>query len=240
MRAVARLIVAAPAVFALLAGGAALCGASDAVKHVWVQVAPPRVGIVRALTMAPTCPEVRFDRRAVLMSERAAPDSDFDIRVCEATVPPGTRRIDVAGKRLRPPPIHPRRIAVVGDTGCRLKEGTSLDDGSRPVGTRTTGNSPKSPRRWPPGDPTSSSRSGITSTASRRAPKRCPAARIAPSTAPGCAWRRGKPTISRPPLRCLQRRRSSSCAATTSSASGPGVGSSGFWTLSASVVHGFQ
>jgi Calcineurin-like phosphoesterase len=94
-----------------------------------VQVAPPRVGIVRALTMAPTCPEVRFDRRAVLMSERAAPDSDFDIRVCEATVPPGTRRIDVAGKRLRPPPIHPRRIAVVGDTGCRLKAGASLDDG---------------------------------------------------------------------------------------------------------------
>ncbi len=129
MRAVARLIVAAPAMLALLVGGAALCGASDAVKHVWVQVAPPHVGIVRALTVAPTCPEVRFDRRAVLMSERAAPDSDFDIRVCEATVPPGTRRIDVAGKRLRPPPISPRRIAVVGDTGCRLKAGDSLDDG---------------------------------------------------------------------------------------------------------------
>ena len=129
MRAVARLILAAPAVFAHLAGGAALGGASDAVRHVWVQVAPPHVGIVRALTVAATCPEARFDGRAVLMSERAAPDSDFDVRVCEATVPPGTRRIDVAGKRLRPPPIHPRRIAVIGDTGCRLKAGTSLDDG---------------------------------------------------------------------------------------------------------------
>ncbi|MEW6296552.1 MAG: metallophosphoesterase [Thermodesulfobacteriota bacterium] len=63
------------------------------------------------------------------MRERAAPDSDFDIRVCEATVPPGTREIEVAGKSLHPPPVRPQRIAVVGDTGCRLKAGASLDDG---------------------------------------------------------------------------------------------------------------
>ena len=87
MRAVARLIVAARAVFAHVAGGAVLCRASDAVEHVWVQVAPPHVGIVRALTQAPTCPEVRFDRRAVRMSERAAPDNDFDSRVCERRCP---------------------------------------------------------------------------------------------------------------------------------------------------------
>jgi len=102
---------------------------SDAVKHVWVQVAPPNVGIVRALTEASACPHVRFDSRVVRMKERAASDKDFNIRTCEATVPPDTRRINVAGKSLRPPPVRPVRIAVVGDTGCRLKVGRSLDDG---------------------------------------------------------------------------------------------------------------
>jgi Calcineurin-like phosphoesterase len=103
--------------------------ASEAVRNVWVQVAPPGIGIVRALTMAAVCPEVRFDNGVVPMTERAAPNSGFTIRLCEATVPPGTHAIAVAGKHLRPPPVRPRRIAVVGDTGCRLKAGAALDDG---------------------------------------------------------------------------------------------------------------
>jgi hypothetical protein len=63
------------------------------------------------------------------MKERAAPDSDFKVLTCEATIPRGTHRIEVAGKRLLPPPVHPRRIAVIGDTGCRLKQGEALDNG---------------------------------------------------------------------------------------------------------------
>ncbi len=63
------------------------------------------------------------------MRVRAAPNSDFQILTCEARVPRHTREIQVAGRRLRPPPARPRRIAVVGDTGCRLKDGESLDDG---------------------------------------------------------------------------------------------------------------
>jgi hypothetical protein len=94
-----------------------------------VQVAPPGIGIVRALTATAVCPEVRFDSGVVPMTERATPDSDFTIRICEATVPPGTSTIEVAGKRLRPPPVRPRQIAVIGDTGCRLKMGEALDDG---------------------------------------------------------------------------------------------------------------
>ena len=65
-------------------------------------------------------PPVRFDSGVVRMKERVASDTDFNILTCEATVPPGTRWIKVAGKSLRPPPARPVRIAVVGDTGCRL------------------------------------------------------------------------------------------------------------------------
>jgi hypothetical protein len=63
------------------------------------------------------------------MSTRAAPDSDFNVLTCEAAIPAGARRIEVTGKRLRAPPLNPQRIAVVGDTGCRMKSGEALDDG---------------------------------------------------------------------------------------------------------------
>jgi hypothetical protein len=100
-----------------------------AVKSAWVQIAPPHVAIVRALTVDSTCPEVRFDKRTERMVERAAADSDFNILTCEAAVPPGTHSIEVGGRNLRPPVARPQRIAVIGDTGCRLKAGGSLDDG---------------------------------------------------------------------------------------------------------------
>jgi hypothetical protein len=63
------------------------------------------------------------------MTERAAPDEDFQIRMCEARVPPAIKRMTLAEKPLRLPPQRPRRIAVVGDTGCRMKLGHGLDYG---------------------------------------------------------------------------------------------------------------
>ena len=94
----------------------------------WVQVLPngPEV---RAITTAVRCPEIRFNGRPILMTERASPDADFHIRTCEAPIPAGTKRSTLAGKPLRLPPEGPRRIAVVGDTGCRMKLGTGLDYG---------------------------------------------------------------------------------------------------------------
>ncbi len=103
--------------------------ASDAVRNVWVEVGPPNAGIVRALTEGADCPVARFDGRTVSMNVRAAPNSDFDILVCEAEIPPGTHGIEVAGRRLRPVPEEPKRIVVIGDTGCRMKAGGALDDG---------------------------------------------------------------------------------------------------------------
>jgi len=122
-------VLIGPALGTFIALSEPTFAADPAVKNAWVQVAPPRVGIVRALTTASSCPDVAFDEQMVRMKERAAPDGDFDILTCEATVPPGTNRIEVAGKSLRPPVVRPQRIAVIGDTGCRLKAGGALDDG---------------------------------------------------------------------------------------------------------------
>jgi len=101
----------------------------EAVTNVWVQIAPPHLAIVRAITTASACPAVRFDGRRRPMAVRAAPDSDFEILTCEAVVPARTEHIEVAGKQLTGPLSRPRRIAVIGDTGCRLKGGNAPDDG---------------------------------------------------------------------------------------------------------------
>src|ERR1041385_3997465 len=45
----------------------------------WVQVLP-RGTAVRATTTSARCPNIRFNDRAVPMTERAAPDVDFQIR----------------------------------------------------------------------------------------------------------------------------------------------------------------
>jgi Calcineurin-like phosphoesterase len=56
------------------------------------------------------------------MEERAAPGPlDYAVRTCEARLPRRAKRVALAGQRLPPPADRPRRIVVVGDTGCRLK-----------------------------------------------------------------------------------------------------------------------
>jgi hypothetical protein len=58
--------------------------------------------------------------------------------VCEFQIPPGTRHAAVEGQRLALPVENPSRIAVIGDTGCRLK-GTFIqacnDPAQWPFGT---------------------------------------------------------------------------------------------------------
>lgn len=121
--------VIASALFGHNAAVADSSSTSDLVKYTWVQMGPHDVGIVRAITAGSACPMVILDRLVVRMRRRAAPDADFDVLTCEATIPPGVDRIEVAGRRFRAPVLSPKRIAVVGDSGCRLKAGDALDDG---------------------------------------------------------------------------------------------------------------
>jgi hypothetical protein len=53
---------------------------------------------------------------------RAGGSSDFPLRVCEAALAAGTRSASVLGQALPLPRATPRRIVVIGDTGCRLKQ----------------------------------------------------------------------------------------------------------------------
>jgi hypothetical protein len=87
----------------------------------WVQFGPDGLLAARALT-AGECPDLDIDRRPVPMQPRGAPDTDFPVIACEAIVPFGTLTASVRDVALPLPSGPIERIAVIGDTGCRLND----------------------------------------------------------------------------------------------------------------------
>lgn len=97
--------------------------------------------VARVLIDAPACPAIVLDQRSQPMTLRApaqtiplrptpsAPaDSKpaaFPLLTCEATLPTGTAKVTVLGRALPLPKAEPRRIVVIGDTGCRLQKSSN-------------------------------------------------------------------------------------------------------------------
>lgn len=92
--------------------------------------------MVRAIVMGPACPMLDSDGGRVAMVTRAEPallppraakEPDvkamvFPERVCEVAVPLGARGLRVGAQALPAPPAEIRRIVLMGDTGCRMKQ----------------------------------------------------------------------------------------------------------------------
>jgi predicted phosphodiesterase len=75
----------------------------------------------RAITNAPACPDATRNGAQEQMSVRVRPDEAFPVRVCVLRVPNGTKDVVVGGVPLALPKPSPRRILLIGDTGCRIK-----------------------------------------------------------------------------------------------------------------------
>lgn len=108
--------------------------------------------VARVITRAASCPAIAIDGRMLAMTLRAAPatiaqrptvsppanskPSVFDVRTCEALLPADAVAASVGGQALPLPPPRPpgapappvRRIVVIGDTGCRLKDNGDYQD----------------------------------------------------------------------------------------------------------------
>jgi calcineurin-like phosphoesterase family protein len=87
----------------------------------WVELGADGALSVRAV-VAPgsACPPVTADGAAVMALPRGAPDGAFPVQVCEARVPASTARLAASGIAVPTVPAMVRRIAVFGDTGCRI------------------------------------------------------------------------------------------------------------------------
>jgi hypothetical protein len=112
----------------LLAAGLGGCGdgRGSFAGQAWVELGPDGSSEARVITTAEACPDIVIDGRVQPMSVRAAPEPPtFPVLTCETTLPPGTKRAVVRGAAapLPLPPRDPQRIAVIGDTGCRIETG---------------------------------------------------------------------------------------------------------------------
>jgi calcineurin-like phosphoesterase family protein len=87
----------------------------------WIQLGPGGAAEVRAVVASGSkCPTLDVDGARRSMSVRAAASDDFPL-TCAFSLPRGTSRISLDGESLRAVADAPRRIVVLGDTGCRIK-----------------------------------------------------------------------------------------------------------------------
>ena len=133
----------------LIGGCAHVPGPADAQADIrYVVVGPEGVAMARVITTAARCPDITLDGAARAMQVRMAPatvaqrpgraaptqskPAVFPVLTCETVIPSGTVHAEVDGQALPLPRAAPRRIVVLGDTGCRILAGAAIqrcDDG---------------------------------------------------------------------------------------------------------------
>ena len=107
-----------------LCSGAAL---AQNATHGWVQYDVNGKAQARVVIDAgDACPKITFDNGASDMALRSttAPDGFDMIRVCEGFVDSTMVNISAGGVPLPTPTGDPQKVAVLGDTGCRVNYGT--------------------------------------------------------------------------------------------------------------------
>src|SRR5262245_21706595 len=121
----------------LFAGCATNPAPPGTTRYTFVLLGIDGAPVARAITSAAECPAIELDGVARAMSVRARPGvepqrptisppeaskpSAFPVLVCEAAIPAGVARATVAGRALPLPKADPKRIVVIGDSGCRIK-----------------------------------------------------------------------------------------------------------------------
>jgi len=120
---------------AAFAASFAVRPASANTLAIWVQMGPnneqhrePNV-VARAITDDTECPVLRADGQPHPMKLRAAPETvlrgvasaHFPVRSCEANVPSHVVGLTFDSEPLPLTRGQPRRIVIIGDTGCRIE-----------------------------------------------------------------------------------------------------------------------
>ena len=118
---------------------------SSAPQYAYVVLGEEGRAVARVITPAAECPAIELDGTRQPMDVRARPatvplrptrssrveskPSAFPVLVCEKAIPAGVGRAAVDGRALPLPKPNPRRIVVLGDTGCRLKSSDRIFQG---------------------------------------------------------------------------------------------------------------
>ena len=111
--------------------------AVDPIQAAYVVLGDGARPVARVITADANCPSLDVDGKPQTMTARAAAQtlplrptqskpefskpSAFPVLVCEAALPAGAKVASAGGHHLPVPLAEPKRIVVIGDTGCRLK-----------------------------------------------------------------------------------------------------------------------
>ncbi len=107
------------ALIAAISGSNAVTAAELTAAWVQYSVDGPQVRAV----VDGECPPVAFDGIEVPLMRRAAPTDQHADTVCVANVPKGTTEVLLQETTLPAPPLgEVKRVAIVGDTGCRVSD----------------------------------------------------------------------------------------------------------------------
>jgi len=106
------------------------------VRYEFVVLGEDGQAVARAITSAASCPSIELDGAAQPMDVRARPGvipqrpqrfgageskpAAFPVLTCEKAIPRGVVRAAIDGRVLPLPRAEPQRIAILGDTGCRM------------------------------------------------------------------------------------------------------------------------
>jgi len=121
------------AALSVLAAGA-VQAAADPIQAAFVVLGDGGRATARVITTEQNCPSVMVDGQVQAMTVRAPPGlaprpsrskpseskpADFPVLACETALPIGAKSASVGGHGLPVPGGDPKRIVVIGDTGCR-------------------------------------------------------------------------------------------------------------------------
>ena len=111
-----------PLVISVLLACSGFGYSQDSPLYAWVEQGSGNEALVRAIISGGDCPQIAINGSMQDMSLRS--DSSlpgFEVKVCEYRMAKGTTSITLAGQSLPVPKSNPKRILVLGDTGCRIK-----------------------------------------------------------------------------------------------------------------------
>lgn len=104
----------------LLATHANNINAKDDLIATWVQYT--KFGVEARAIVYGKCPTIEINNQSYPMYLRAIPRCSHPDKVCYAPIPPEANQIKIENTQLPVPRAFPKRILVIGDTGCRVSD----------------------------------------------------------------------------------------------------------------------